>query len=101
MCEKEFHEVDVPESVTECKFVDEEVCVNDDVTGQEICKTFPKQVCEVVEKTRKEFVPEVKCKKLQTEICGPEACPLTRSDPVCYDEVKKVGQVEWVQEQHT
>ena len=79
--------------VTECEMVDEEVCFTDPTTNQEVCKTFPKQQCEVVEKTKKDFVPEVSCKKLQTQICGPEACPLTRSDPVCYDEVKDVSGV--------
>lgn len=76
--------------VTECETVDEEVCF-DGPDGQEVCKTFPKQQCEVVTRPKTEFVPEVQCKKLQTQVCGPEACPLTRTDPVCYDELKEVS----------
>ena len=77
--------------VTECNTVDEEVCFIDPDTQQEVCKVFPKQQCNIVNTTRTEFVPEVKCKKLQTEVCGPEACPLAKSNPVCYDEVKDVS----------
>ena len=91
VCEKEFHEVEVPEMVTECSTVEEEVCFNNPETNQEVCKSFPKQKCEVVNRTRKEFVPEVKCKKLMTPVCGPESCPLTRSEPICSDEVKEVS----------
>lgn len=76
--------------VTECNTVDEEVCFTDPATQQEVCKVFPKQQCNVVNTTRTEFVPEVKCKKLRTEVCGPEACPLAKSTPICYDEVKDV-----------
>ena len=77
--------------VTECETVNEEVCTVDATTGQEVCKTFPKQQCAVVNKERTEFVPEVKCKKLQTQVCGPESCPLAKAEPVCYDEVKDVS----------
>ena len=90
VCEKTFHEVEVPDQVTECQTVDEEVCFTDDTTEQRVCKTFPKQQCEVVNGTKKEFVPEVDCKKMETPICGPEPCPLIRAEPVCYDEVKQV-----------
>ena len=77
--------------VTECETVNEEVCAVDPTTEQEVCKTFPKQQCVVVNKERTEFVPEVKCKKLQTQVCGSEACPLAKAEPVCYDEVKDVS----------
>ena len=79
--------------VTECETVDEEVCFTDPDTEQQKCKSFPKQQCKVVNKDRTEFVPEVKCKKLMTPVCGPESCPLTRSEPICSDEVKEVRMI--------
>lgn len=83
--------MEVVHDETVCEAVDEEVCSGQDSTGQEVCKIFPKQVCEIRPVTKTEHMPETSCKKLQTEICGPEACPLTKKDPVCYDEIKEVG----------
>ena len=86
VCEKQFHETTVENMVPVCETVEEQVCNED--TG--ICKTFPKQACRIENTTSTQYIPEVKCKKIQTDVCGPEPCPVVKMEPVCYDEVKKV-----------
>lgn len=77
--------------MTDCQTVEEEVCFPVADSEEKVCKNYPKQECKLVEQTRKEFVPEVKCRKLETQVCGPEKCPLTKGEPVCYDEMKQVS----------
>ena len=90
VCETTFTEHEVTSDVAECATVLEEVCRDDPTTGSHVCKSFPKQACTVVPVTKTEHVPETECKKIQTPVCGPEACPLTKGDPICFDEIKEV-----------
>lgn len=91
VCETIYHKTEVTESVPICSETLETVCNEDGPNGEEICKDYPKQVCELEEQTATRTTPEIKCHSVDVEVCGPEPCPLTKKEKVCGDEVKEVS----------
>ena len=91
VCETIYHESQVTESVPVCREVLETVCQDGEGEGgEEICKDYAKQLCDVEEQTVTKRVPETKCQLHEVEVCGPEPCPLTNTEKVCSDEIKEV-----------
>lgn len=91
-CKTNYHEHEVEEDEPDCRIMMIEKC--QDVTlgysTEKQCDKWPKTVCELNKVTRKRYTPETKCEKSRREICGPEQCPLTKTQTVCRNETETV-----------
>jgi hypothetical protein len=40
---------------------------------------------------RTEHMPDVQCRSIENQVCGPEKCPLEKGEEVCFDELRQVS----------
>ena len=59
--------------------------------GTEWCVDVPRQECSVTTETVKKKTPKTECGVKQTEVCGPEACPIVKGEKMCRNEVRTVS----------
>jgi len=74
----------------QCDTVYDEKCqtVQQGYTEKEVCKSWPKQVCTIIQQVKKKFDPQTKCEKVPQEICGPSGCQFVPGPEQCYDKQK-------------
>lgn len=89
ICEKLHHQFTVEEQEEDCKTVFVRVCNQMD-DGSEMCQNVPKKECKVIDTTNNVLQPEMKCRMMKREVCGPEPCPIVKADMACREETKKV-----------
>lgn len=89
VCETIYHESVVTEALPVCTDTFQTICEEDE-DGEEVCKDYPKRVCELEDMTSTKLSPEINCDVVPTEVCGPEPCPLRQAEKICSDEIKEV-----------
>lgn len=88
VCETVNYEHSVEDDVTECETVMEERCTLD---GSH-CSQVPRQICTLQTKNQTKIVSVPECHVQQTQVCGPEACPLViTGEQDCRDEIRTVS----------
>ena len=93
MCETVYEEVEIDEEVPSCEDQTETVCFTPPDGVEEVCRDdFVTQVCTLDTVTKTKPVRNTACKTKETArtVCGPQNCPITKSEPVCEDRTKMV-----------
>lgn len=82
----------VVDDIPSCKTILEEKCETKQsgYTAEEECKSWPKQVCSLVQQIKKKFNPVTKCEKVPQEICGPSGCGFVPGPEECYGKVMTI-----------
>eukprot|EP00095_Tigriopus_kingsejongensis_P004726 snap_masked-scaffold931_size79642-processed-gene-0.8 protein:Tk04726 transcript:snap_masked-scaffold931_size79642-processed-gene-0.8-mRNA-1 annotation:"hypothetical protein" len=83
VCDTQYHENEVEDDIPQCETIVEEVC---DAAGK--CTKVPRQECSLMKMNSTRLTPETDCRQEIRQVCGPEACPLTRGPKICAQEVK-------------
>ena len=63
---------------------------NNPDSGNQICKLYPKEECEIKTETNTAYSPRTECSRVESEVCGPENCPLVKAEPLCEDKLEEV-----------
>eukprot|EP00095_Tigriopus_kingsejongensis_P012460 maker-scaffold1219_size54854-snap-gene-0.5 protein:Tk12460 transcript:maker-scaffold1219_size54854-snap-gene-0.5-mRNA-1 annotation:"hypothetical protein" len=84
VCDTQYHENEVEDDIPQCETtVTENVC---DVAGK--CTKVPRQECSLMKMNSTRLTPDTDCRQEIREVCGPEACPLTRGPKICAQQIK-------------
>ncbi len=84
MCETAYGSDEVSDDVPNCRIVTERQCDGDD------CRDVPRQECDINQKVNGKLSKTTECKSVPRKVCGPEACPIVKRDPICRNEIKTV-----------
>ena len=79
---------EVEEQVPNCRTEKTTVC---DPPESDNCKEVRVQKCEVMDMTSRKVMPMTNCRQVEKEVCGPEQCPITESEPICHTVTKTVS----------
>ena len=93
VCETTYEEVKITEQVPKCETEMVNHCFESPESDEKICKDVAKQVCSLEPVESVKHVPSTECKTMErpTTVCGPQHCPVTKSEPVCEDKMKMVS----------
>ena len=87
VCETTYKEFEVEEDVVNCDVTEEYVCAEDDDNK---CMNVPVKSCTTKKQLTTKVVPSEECNVVPREVCGPERCPIVKSEPTCITETKFV-----------
>ena len=92
-CETVQDEHDVEEDVAECRDEIESKCedVESGYTASKKCSNWPVQKCNLKRKQVKKYRPQISCKKVAVDICGPSSCPTIPGPEECHQTINTIA----------